>query len=92
MRVWVAKWTKTVVVFLAGGIPQGEFDVFPVDLYICNVILEHGRDVDLVNDGIVRSRDGGRGEKNEDTNLWECSFREDYQQAGLGDEWMRRSP
>lgn len=54
MGVWVAEWAKPVVVFLAGGIPQGKFDVFPVDLYICNVVLKHGRYVDLVNHGIVK--------------------------------------
>ena len=47
MRVWIAEWTKAVVVFLAGGIPQGELNVFSINLYICNVVLEHGRDIFL---------------------------------------------
>ena len=80
MGVWVTKWTEAVVVFLASGIPQCEFNVFSIDLYICNVVLKDGWDVNLVEDGIVRF--GERG-KNVDTDLWEGSFREDYQQAGL---------
>ena len=54
MRVWVAERTKTVVVFLAGGIPQGKFNVFPVNLYICNVVLKDGGDVNLDDHGIFR--------------------------------------
>lgn len=88
VRIWVAEWTKAVVVFLAGGIPQGELDVFSIDLYICDVVLEDGWDVNLVDHGIVRL---GKLGKIVDTNLWESSFREDYQQASLGDERMRRS-
>lgn len=57
MRVRVAERTKTVVVFLAGGVPQGKFNVFSVDLDICYVVLEHGRDIDLVNGGIVSSEE-----------------------------------
>ena len=57
--------------------------MFSVDLYICNVVLEDGRDVNLVGGGIIRL--GGRRGKNMDTNLWEGAFREDYQQAGLGE-------
>ena len=60
MRVWVAKRTKAVVVFLAGGIPQGKFNVFPVDLYICNVVLKHGGDVDLVKREIVKLGEWGK--------------------------------
>lgn len=83
MRVWVAEGTKAVVVFLASGIPQGKFDVFPVDLYICNIVLKHGGDVDLVDHETVKL---GERTRSEDTNLWECSFRENYQQAGLGEQ------
>lgn len=31
VRVWVRERAETVVVFLSGGIPQGEFDAFAVD-------------------------------------------------------------
>jgi len=54
VRVWVAEWTKAVVIFLAGGIPQCEFNLFPINLYICNVVLKDGWDVNLGEDGIVR--------------------------------------
>ena len=59
MGVWVAERTKPVVVFLASCIPQCEFNLFSVNLYICNIVLKDGRDVNLVENGIVRV--GGRG-------------------------------
>ena len=54
MRVWVTERTETIVVFLAGRIPQREFNVFSVDLYVRNVVLKDGRDINLVENGIVR--------------------------------------
>ena len=54
MRVWVAERTKAVVVFLASRVPQSEFNVFSVNLYICNVVLKNGGDINLVENGIVR--------------------------------------
>ena len=38
---WVAQWPQSVVFFLAGGIPQRQFDEFRVVLYECNIVLEH---------------------------------------------------
>jgi len=54
MRVWVTERAKPIVVFLTGRIPQCEFNVFSVNLYICNVILKDGGDVNLIEEGIFR--------------------------------------
>ena len=59
MRVWVTERTEAVVVFLAGRIPQCEFNVFSVDLYVCNVVLKDGGDVNLVENRIVRLGEQG---------------------------------
>lgn len=50
MRVGVGEGTETVVIFLAGGIPEGELDVLAVDLDIGDVVLEDSGDIDL--DGV----------------------------------------
>jgi len=47
MGIRVREWPKAVIVFLASSIPEGEFDVLPVDLDIRNVVLEYSRYVDL---------------------------------------------
>jgi len=40
MRVGVAQGPETVIVFLACGIPQGQLDMFAVDLDIGDIVLE----------------------------------------------------
>ena len=45
--IGVGERAKAIVVFLTGGIPQGELNVLSIDLHIGDVVLEHGRDVDL---------------------------------------------
>ena len=47
MGVGVAEGAKPVVVFLAGSIPQRELDVLSIDLYVCDVVLKDGGDIDL---------------------------------------------
>jgi hypothetical protein len=47
VRVGVGERAETVVIFLASGIPKGELDVLAVNLYIGDVVLEDGGDVDL---------------------------------------------
>jgi len=47
MRIGVGERAETVVIFLAGSIPEGELDVFAVNLDVGNVVLEDGGDVDL---------------------------------------------
>ena len=47
MGVGVGERSQAIVIFLAGGIPKSELDVLPVDLDIGDVVLEHGRDVNL---------------------------------------------
>lgn len=48
VRVGVRQRTESVVVFLASSIPKGQLDVLAVDLDVGDVVLEDGRDVDLV--------------------------------------------
>jgi hypothetical protein len=59
VRVGVRERTETVVIFLAGGIPEGELDVLAVNLDIGDVVLENGGDVDLEASTLV----GGLGER-----------------------------
>ena len=47
VRVGVGEGAETVVILLAGGIPEGELDVLAVNLDIGDVVLEDGGDVDL---------------------------------------------
>jgi hypothetical protein len=47
VAVWVGERSQPVVIFLARRIPQGEFDVLSIDLYVGYIVLEHGRNVDL---------------------------------------------
>ena len=46
--VGVAEGSEPVVVFLAGSIPQRKFDVLAIDLDIGDIVLKHGRDVNLL--------------------------------------------
>lgn len=47
MRVGIREWAETIVIFLAGGIPQGEFDVLAIDLNIGHIVLKDSWDIDL---------------------------------------------
>ena len=47
VRIGVGEGSETVVVLLAGGIPEGELDVLAVDLDIGDVVLKDGGNVDL---------------------------------------------
>lgn len=47
MRIRVTQRAKTIIIFLASGIPQSQLDVFAVDFDIGNIVLENGRDVYL---------------------------------------------
>jgi len=49
VRIGVGERAESVVVFLAGGIPQGQLDVLAVDLDIGDVVFEDGGDVDLTS-------------------------------------------
>jgi len=61
VRVGVGERAQTVVIFLAGGIPEGELDVLAVDLDIGDVVLENGGDVDLQSDTLVGALGGSAG-------------------------------
>jgi len=43
----VRERTETIVIFLTGSIPQRELNVFTIDFYIGDVVLENSRDIDL---------------------------------------------
>jgi len=43
----VRERAETIVVFLTSSIPQREFNVFTIDLYIGDVVLENSRDINL---------------------------------------------
>lgn len=45
--VGIAEGPETIVVFLASGIPKGEFNVLSVDFDVCDVVLEHCWDIDF---------------------------------------------
>jgi len=47
VRVGIWQGSETVIVFLACGIPQGEFDVLAVYLDVGDIVLEYGGYVDL---------------------------------------------
>ena len=47
VRIRVGEGTKTVIVLLPCGIPEGEFNVLSVDVYISHVVLEDGRNVNF---------------------------------------------
>jgi hypothetical protein len=46
--VGVGKRSKTVVVFLASRIPQGQLYMLAINLDIGDVVLKDGRDIDLI--------------------------------------------
>jgi len=47
VRVRIRERSKTIVVLLAGGVPQGELNLTAVDFDVGDVVLEDGGDVDL---------------------------------------------
>lgn len=47
VRFWVGERPETVVLLLAGGVPEGELDVLALVLYDGHVVLEYGRDICL---------------------------------------------
>ena len=47
MRVRVRERPQSVIVFLTRSIPKRELDVSAIDIYLCNVVLEDSRHVNL---------------------------------------------
>merc|ERR1711860_110409 len=43
--VWVGQGSQSVVIFLTGSIPKGQFDFSSVDLDVSNIVFENGRHV-----------------------------------------------
>lgn len=48
MRIGVGERSEAVVIFLSRRIPKSQFHVFAIDLDIGHIVLENGRDVDLL--------------------------------------------
>ena len=99
MGVRVTERAETIVVLLAGRIPQGEFNVLSVHFDIGHIVLEHSGDINLNNgasDGDTKTQTL-RAVSTERavyacpksppdqtrTYLRESPFREDDQQASL---------
>lgn len=59
--VRVRKWAQTVVIFLAGGIPKSQFNMFSIHLDICHIVFKDSGHIDL--------RKSSLGEDNEKTGL-----------------------
>jgi hypothetical protein len=69
MRVRVAQRAETIIIFLASGIPQGQFHVLAVDFNVGNIVLEHSGNVNLnLTIRIMQFR------PRESQNLGECSL------------------
>ena len=83
MGVGVAEGTETIVVFLAGSIPQRELDVLSIHLDIGDVVLEHGRDVNL------RGRAGSGGREMAGSAPGTGRLRQDATSAGGGRPCVR---
>jgi len=66
----VGQGSETVIIFLTGGIPQGKLDVFTVNLDISDVVLEHGRYVDLGESAL--------GEDDKETGLSASTVADDH--------------
>lgn len=47
----VAEGPQAVVLLLARRVPQGKLNFFALELYLCHVVFEYGRDVCL-NEGV----------------------------------------
>jgi hypothetical protein len=47
VRIRVAQRAETIIIFLASGIPQGQFNMFAINFDIGNIVLEDGRNVNL---------------------------------------------
>jgi hypothetical protein len=69
VRIRVAQRAKTIIIFLASGIPQGQFDVLAVNFNIGNVVLKDGGDINLnLTIRIMQFR------RRESRDLGECSL------------------
>jgi hypothetical protein len=69
VRIRVAQRAETIIIFLASGIPQGQFNMFAVDFDIGNIVLENGGNVNLnLTIRIIQLR------PRESYNLRECSL------------------
>lgn len=49
MGIGVGQRTEAVIVFLSSRIPQGQLDVFAINLDIGDIIFEDSGDIDLGN-------------------------------------------
>jgi hypothetical protein len=56
VRVGVTEWSKTIIIFLACRIPQGQFNVFAVYLHIRHIVLKNSWHIDLGWGNMVRTQ------------------------------------
>jgi hypothetical protein len=47
MRIWIREWAKAIIIFLSGSIPQCQFNMFAINFYIGDVVLENSGDINL---------------------------------------------
>jgi hypothetical protein len=85
VRIRITQRAETIIVLLAGGIPQSQLDVLAINLDIGNIVLKHRRDVHL--SFYVRLCSARTHEKDD---LRECALRKDDQETGLQKEVSRK--
>ena len=84
MRVRIRERAQTIVVLLAGGIPEGQLDMLAVDLDVGDVVLEHGGNIHLEVCTCSFSTTGASTTAlRAKTHLRESSLGEDDQKTGL---------
>lgn len=47
MRVRIRERSQSVIVFLTRSVPESELDVSAIDIYLCHIVLEDSRHVNL---------------------------------------------
>jgi hypothetical protein len=47
MGVRVTEWAESVIIFLTSRIPQGQLDMFTVNVNVGDVVFEYGGNIDL---------------------------------------------
>jgi hypothetical protein len=78
VRIRITQRAETIIILLAGGIPQSQLNVLAIDFDIGNIVLKHRWDVDLCFAVKLYS-----SRTHENNDLGECALRKDNQEAGL---------
>jgi hypothetical protein len=85
VRIRITQRAETIIVLLAGGIPQSQLNVLAINFDIGNIVLKHRGDVDLSFSVRLYS-----ARIHENDNLRECTLGKDDQEAGLHKEVSRK--